>query len=791
MDPPTASPPTSQPNSMPISPPISLPISQPISPVSMPPRQPRSRSGSEQRPSSHSTLIESSSNTSMASMHPTGTPVSHVGLPRISRSEAVVSGEFSSDSCNTQSRVNSAANSRSRLRRSSIPQLQPFIASERSAAEQSAVPHPMFDSFLSAEELGGTDDTNAGVDAQEDSGSNSGETAQHAQHAASQMTPMPVSATLQKLRSNLPHPEPEVVEKAVDDVLHADLPLHVKVDLARAQRRPTAIAKLGEWTPYEASPAESYLYKPPRQFFQLRWALMRYNPLTWHCSGQPYTIGEALMTFAVVGQMIVTGFWWAIDPDFRVNVSITGTMAVFILMLTFFMAIHSNIVALLLLGLPFDRQLPWHKLLAVSTCFHTVLHLIAFYAGGRMDTMHDADEPYHFSTLWQRKGFGMEVSGWLLTVPIFAMTFMGWSYISRRCFAYFYKVHILSAAATIVGVMLHGFGAAITQGVMPLALPGGAFWLLDLALRATYGSALTNSSKTKLRLIPAPTPAGSPVVSIEVPHGRGRRFTAGQWVFVCLPALGVLHWHPFTIASSSNDADMRVAIACKGKWTGRLAQLAGQQDTAKVYVEGPYGSPMIDVHGPRYRCFLVIAGGIGWTFLRAWRRQLLQDACRGRPVKSVATISVLRAADQHHAAEILDSPAIDGPLVLPADLHLQVLPPTPVPHVLCLSVYLSCRIVAGEDNVFLTGVPKRPTTGPDGIVRLFQPVSLPGVNTTCGRPDFFTLLSDAADIAKALGEPRVAVLVCGSLGIVHSIQDDIPNIATSVSIDLHYEVLAF
>ena len=96
----------------------------------------------------------------------------------------------------------------------------------------------------------------------------------------------------------------------------------------------------------------------------------------------------------------------------------------------------------------------------------------------------------------------------------------------------------------------------------------------------------------------------------------------------------------------------------------------------QVYVEGPYGSPMIDVHGPRYKCFVVIAGGIGWTFLRSWRRQLLQDACRGRPLKSVTTITVLRGADQHHAAEILDSPAIDGPLVLPSTLELQVPPPS-------------------------------------------------------------------------------------------------------------------
>lgn len=96
-----------------------------------------------------------------------------------------------------------------------------------------------------------------------------------------------------------------------------------------------------------------------------------------------------------------------------------------------------------------------------------------------------------------------------------------------------------------------------------------------------------------------------------------------------------------------------------------------------------------------------------------------------------------------------------------------------------------------QDNVFLTGVPKRPVVGADGVARDFEPVALPGVNVTCGRPDFFTLLCDAADVAKALGEPRVAVLICGSLGIVRSIQDLLEKLPTDVAVDLHYEVLAF
>lgn len=101
-----------------------------------------------------------------------------------------------------------------------------------------------------------------------------------------------------------------------------------------------------------------------------------------------------------------------------------GQMSVFLLMLTCFMAIHSNLVLLLLLGLPFDRQLPWHKLMALSTIFHSTLHLLAFYIGGRSDTMPDAAERYHLFDVWNR-AYGMEVSGalpatvlsWASTTP--------------------------------------------------------------------------------------------------------------------------------------------------------------------------------------------------------------------------------------------------------------------------------------------------------------------------------------------------------------------------------------
>jgi hypothetical protein len=50
------------------------------------------------------------------------------------------------------------------------------------------------------------------------------------------------------------------------------------------------------------------------------------------------------------------------------------------LMLTYFAALHNNGPLLLLLGLPLDRALPWHKLLALSTLANSAVHLAVSYA---------------------------------------------------------------------------------------------------------------------------------------------------------------------------------------------------------------------------------------------------------------------------------------------------------------------------------------------------------------------------------------------------------------------------
>ena len=89
------------------------------------------------------------------------------------------------------------------------------------------------------------------------------------------------------------------------------------------------------------------------------------------------------------------------------------------LMLTYFVAMHSNAVLLLFLGLPFDRALPWHKLLALSTLLNSTVHFIACYAGYHHVSHGEelAQQPYHIIHSW---GFqlGMQLSGARTRCPL-------------------------------------------------------------------------------------------------------------------------------------------------------------------------------------------------------------------------------------------------------------------------------------------------------------------------------------------------------------------------------------
>lgn len=67
-------------------------------------------------------------------------------------------------------------------------------------------------------------------------------------------------------------------------------------------------------------------------------------------------------------------------------------------------------------------------------------------------------------------------------------------------------------------------------------------------------------------------------------------------MFVNIPSISKLQWHPFTVISNSGleRETISVMIKCEGSWTKKLYDLLSSPspiDHIEASVEGPYGPP--------------------------------------------------------------------------------------------------------------------------------------------------------------------------------------------------------
>ena len=66
-------------------------------------------------------------------------------------------------------------------------------------------------------------------------------------------------------------------------------------------------------------------------------------------------------------------------------------------------------------------------------------------------------------------------------------------------------------------------------------------------------------------------------------------------MFVNLPSISKLQWHPFTVTSNSNleQENLSVVIKCDGTWSKKLHQMLSSSsssvDHLEASIEGPYG----------------------------------------------------------------------------------------------------------------------------------------------------------------------------------------------------------
>ena len=303
--------------------------------------------------------------------------------------------------------------------------------------------------------------------------------------------------------------------------------------------------------------------------------------------GVSLTWGELLLLVPFFLAIVAGILYTAVSP----SVSATGKVSRFALIAAFVLAQRNSLVTLLL-SMPVDRALFYHKLAGRLGGATGLLHTFAFFVDPKFRRIHEAD--LFGGAFTGRVNF----SGSVMMLLIIGIVISSLPAVRRRVFEVFYFLHFIFASGLIVGAFFH------TGMLIPiLAL---LTWGVDLFIRRALMAWTRNPKKATLKII------SNTVIQVSFPKTESFAYNPGQYIYLSIPEISWSQWHPFSISSSPNQPVVTLHIRKAGNWTSALFQLAAKKSSVDMLLEGPYGSLAVDIMGDRkYKSVLLISGGIG------------------------------------------------------------------------------------------------------------------------------------------------------------------------------------
>lgn len=204
--------------------------------------------------------------------------------------------------------------------------------------------------------------------------------------------------------------------------------------------------------------------------------------------------------------------------------------------------------------------------------------------------------------------------------------------IRRKFFELFFYTHYLYILLMVFFIFHVGFS------YFCIALPGFYLFLVDRFLRFLQ-------SQRKVRLVSARI---LPCKAVELNFSKclGLKYNPTSIMFINIPGISKLQWHPFTVTSNYNtDPDrLSVLIKCEGSWTQSLYLKLLQPvplERLEVSVEGPYGPASTNFS--KYDTLVMISGGSGITpFFSIIRELLFNASTRSCWTKQIVLITTFK-----------------------------------------------------------------------------------------------------------------------------------------------------
>ena len=270
--------------------------------------------------------------------------------------------------------------------------------------------------------------------------------------------------------------------------------------------------------------------------------------------------------------------------------------------------------------IPFDSYISFHKIVALTALFFTVMHGIGhginFY---HISTQTANDLTCIFREVYHRTHVLPRFSYWLfLTMTGFAAFVLtlitviiyvfATQYARRYTFTAFWYTHHLYIIFYILS-FLHGSGRLVQDPLFGNFFLGpGIIYAIDLLISVSRRK--HEVAVVRADILP------SQVIGIYFKRPVSFDYKAGQWLKVASAAQNPTEFHSFTISSAPHEEYLSLHIRAVGPWTFNFrehynpANLRGQP-FPKLFLDGPFGEGHQD--WSHFEVAILVGGGIGLT----------------------------------------------------------------------------------------------------------------------------------------------------------------------------------
>ncbi|XP_008233004.2 PREDICTED: ferric reduction oxidase 2 isoform X1 [Prunus mume] len=285
----------------------------------------------------------------------------------------------------------------------------------------------------------------------------------------------------------------------------------------------------------------------------------------------------------------------------------------------------SSILALF--GLTSEGSIKYHiwlgHLVMLLFTAHGVCYVIYWAATGQISEM----------VQWDKTGIS-NIAGELSLLFGLIMWATAIPRIRRKIFELFFYTHYLYILFMIFFILHVGMSYSC------MMLPGFYLFLVDRFLRFLQ-------SGTRARLICSRV---LPCEALELNFAKspGLKYNPTSVMFINVPSISKMQWHPFTVTSNSSLEPEKISIVIKaeGSWTKKLYQMVSTPsptDRIEVAVEGPYGPD--STHFLRHDTLVMVSGGSGITpFISIIREFLLMSTALKCRVPKVVLICAFKSS---------------------------------------------------------------------------------------------------------------------------------------------------